>query len=113
MTKVLGLSDAQQTQIKAVFAAEREKSAPLMEKLAAYRQQLHDAAQAATFDEAAVRAIATNLAQAEIELTVARARAHNQINALLTTEQRALAEKLRPPMEERGPGHRPPFGGIE
>ena len=112
LARELGLSDAQQTQIKAIFTAEREQSAPLMEKLAAYRKQLHDATRAATFDEAAIRTIAANQAQLDIELTVARARMHNQINAVLTTEQRALAEKLRPPVEE-GSGHkRPPrFGG--
>jgi Spy/CpxP family protein refolding chaperone len=112
LTKVLDLSDAQQAQIKALFAAEREKVAPLMEKVAGYRKQLHAAGQAAPFDEAAVRTIATNLAQTEIELTVARARLHSQINAILTAEQRALRDKLRPPMEE-GPGHRPPFDGGE
>ncbi len=113
MTRVLGLSDAQQTQIKAIFTAEREKDAPLMEKMAAYRKQLHETAHSGTFDEAAVRAIASNRAQVEIELTVSRARVQSQINAVLTPEQRALAERLQPPVEERGPGHRPHFGGEE
>jgi Spy/CpxP family protein refolding chaperone len=111
MTRVLGLNDSQQSQIKAIFAAEREKSAPLMEKLAGYRKQLRDATQATTFDEAAVRGIATNQAQVEVELTVSRARVQNQINALLTADQRALEEKLHPPM---GPGPvRPSRPGCE
>jgi protein CpxP len=111
MARVLGLSDAQQAQIKTIFTAEREKYAPLMEKQAEYRKQLHALLQAATFDEAAVRAVAASMAQIETDLTVSRLRAQSQVNALLTPEQRALKEKLRPPMEERGPGHRPPFGG--
>ncbi|RII27178.1 MAG: hypothetical protein CXR31_07965 [Geobacter sp.] len=100
MAKKLGLSDAQQGQIKAIFAAEREKSKPLMEKMRDYRQQMRDAAKATPFDEAAVRSVATNRAQTEIELAVSRARVRNQINALLTPEQQAKLEKLRPPRKQ-------------
>jgi Spy/CpxP family protein refolding chaperone len=103
MAEGLGLSDAQRAKIKAIFTAERDKNAPLREKLAEYGKQLRQAEQAAQFDEAAVRAIAANRAQVEIELTVSRGRLHSQINALLTPEQRALAEQLRPFMDGRGP----------
>lgn len=110
MAKMLGLSDTQQKQIKDILNAERGKNAALMEKMGGFRQQLHAAAQAATFDEAEVRAIATKQAQAEIELTVSRARVQSRINGVLTEEQRALEQKLRPPMGP-GPGHPPPFHG--
>ncbi|GFE58317.1 Spy/CpxP family protein refolding chaperone [Geobacter sp. AOG1] len=105
MARELGLSDAQQAQIKAIFAAEREKNGPLMEKMKAYRKQLHDAAKATPFDEAAVRTVATNQAQVEVELAVSRARIQSQINGILTPEQRQKLEKLRPPM---GKGERLP-----
>ena len=109
MARVLGLSDAQQTKIEALLAAERDKSRPLREKLEASRKQLRQAERAAKFDEAAVRAISATQAQLITELTVISARTHNQINALLTPEQRALAERLRPPMDEQGAGHRRPM----
>lgn len=107
MARELGLSDAQQAQIKAVFAAEREKNGPLMEKMKEYRKQLHDASKATPFDEAAVRDIAVNKAQVGVELTVSRSRVHSQINAILTPEQQAKLEKLRPPRKQgRGlPSH--------
>lgn len=100
MARELGLSDAQQTQIKAVFAAEREKNEPLMEKMKEYRKQFHDAAKATPFDEAAVRTVATNKAQVGIELAVSRARVQSQIHAILTPEQQAKLEKLRPPKKQ-------------
>lgn len=105
MAKKLGLSDTQQAQIKVIFAAEREKNGPLIEKMKEYRKQLHDAAKATPFDEAAVRTVATNKAQVEVELTVSRARIQSQINGILTPEQRQKLEKLRPPM---GKGKRLP-----
>jgi Spy/CpxP family protein refolding chaperone len=108
LARVLDLSADQQTRIEAIFAAEREKSAPLMREQADYRKQLHDAALTATFDEAAVRVIAGKLALDEIELTVSHARVENQVNAVLDAQQRALAEKLRPRPGDMGQGHRPP-----
>ena len=106
----LGLSDVQRAKIERILQAERDKSAPLRKKLEDNRQQLRKAELAAKFDEAAVRTIAARQAQLVTEMMVARARAHNQILSLMTPEQRTIAEKLRPPMEERGPGHFPPPG---
>ena len=119
MTRQLGLTGEQQTNIKALFAKERELTAPLLTKLAEYRKQLQAAMNSAIFDEAPIRGIAAGQAQVEVELTVSRARLHSRINALLMPEQRSLAEKLLPPFQrghgprppgadERGPGHRPP-----
>ena len=93
------MSDTQQAQIKAIFAAEREKNGPLIEKMKEYRKQLHDAAKATPFDEAAVRAVATKKAQVEFELAVSRARIQSQINGILTPEQRQKLEKIRPPIK--------------
>ncbi|KAB0664108.1 Spy/CpxP family protein refolding chaperone [Oryzomonas japonica] len=120
MAQRLKLTSDQQAKVKAVFAAEREKTAPLMQKMAEYHKQLRDTSRAATFDEAAIRAIATKEAQAEVELLVSFERTRSRVNALLTPEQRALAEKCPPPPPHRGhgpeercgcghgPGHMPP-----
>jgi len=110
MTRRLKLTGDQQAKIKAVFAADREKVAPLMRKVDEYRKQLRDAAHAAAFDEAAIRALATKRAQAEIELIVARERVRSQVSALLTPEQRVAAEKLPPPHRGQGPEGRHGFG---
>lgn len=99
MARELKLSDAQKEQVQAILKAEQEKNAPLREKLAENRKKLHEAAQAEKFDEAAVKALAATQADLQAQLIVSRARAHSQIHALLTPEQRELAKKLRPQMK--------------
>lgn len=96
MAEVLGLSDAQKEQITVLLKAEQEKNAPLREQLAANRKQVKQATLAATFDEAAVQSIAAGQAQIISQLIVSHARTKSQINALLTPEQRSLAEKMGP-----------------
>lgn len=110
MAEVLGLSDAQRNRIRDLMKSERETAGPLMEKIGAYRMQLHGAAEKTPFDEAAARAAASGQTQAEAELALSRARMQSRINAVLTPEQRKLQQKLRPPMEP-GPGHPPCFRG--
>ncbi|MRR33826.1 periplasmic heavy metal sensor [bacterium] len=110
LAKLLWPSETQQNQIKAILKSEHEQNAALREKMGEYREQLQAAEQAATFNEAAVRAIAARQAQTEIELTVSRARTQQRINAVLTAEQRTLRQNLLPPMGP-GPGHPPPFPG--
>jgi|GEM_PF-648532 len=113
MTRQLKLTGDQQAKIRAVFAADREKVAPLMRQVGEYRKQLRDADHAAPFDETAVRALATKQAQAEIELIVARERVRSQVSALLTPEQRMAAEKLPPPFRRgHGPGGHGPRPGC-
>lgn len=103
--KALILTEAQKAKIEGIVQAERDKSAPLRQKLEDTWKKLRQAEQAAKFDEAAVRTIAASHAQWLTEMMVARARAQNQIHALLTTEQCAIADKLRPPIDDGGPGH--------
>ena len=101
MARDLKLTDAQKEQVREILKGEKERVEPMREKLAANRKKLHEAAEAAPFDEAAVRVIAADQAAIIQEMMVARARVHSQINAILTPEQRELAKKLRP---RRGDG---------
>ncbi len=94
MAAILDLTDAQQAQIKAIREASREKTAPLHEQLRESRDKLREAGKDGSFDEAAVRALASEQAAAKTELMVERARTRSQIHALLSDEQRELAEKL-------------------
>jgi len=96
MAKELKLTAAQQEQVQAIITADREKSAPLMEKMEEKREQLFEATTAEKFDEAAVRTLAAQKAELEVEMTVFRAKIRNSINAVLTPEQRAKTEKMRP-----------------
>lgn len=96
MAKELKLTAAQQEKVKTIITADREKSAPLMEKMEEKRKQLFEAATAEKFDEASVRTLAAQKAGLEVEMTVSRAKIRNSINAVLTPEQRAKAEIMRP-----------------
>ncbi|WP_305042315.1 Spy/CpxP family protein refolding chaperone [Geoalkalibacter sp.] len=102
MAKELGLSDAQQEQIRAIIAEHRAKAEPLRQSMEQNREQLRQTIKAENFDETAVRNIAADQAPVKTELMVERARMKNQIHALLTPEQQALAEKK---MQERKDGH--------
>lgn len=106
--KGLDLSAAQEKKIGEIVRSEREKSAPLREKVAETGKLLWQAETADRFDEAAVRKLAAEQARLMTELTVARARAHSSIHALLTPEQKKAVEKLPPPRGRRG---RLPPGG--
>lgn len=96
MAKILKLTEAQQTQIKALLDAEREQIEPLREKMHESRDKIKQAADATVFDEAAVRAVAVAQSQIEVELIVTHSRTRNKVNALLTPEQRELLSNLRP-----------------
>lgn len=103
MAKVLKLTDAQQGQIKTLRDAEREQVKPLFDKMQESRKLLTQATEAAAFDEAAVRALASEQSKIKTELIVSRTKLQNRINALLTPEQRELAKNLRPDTDRRQP----------
>ncbi len=105
MAKKLGLTEAQQEQVKAILTSEREKVAPLQQQLAENREKIRQTIEAELFDEAAVRTLAESQNQTRVELVVSRARTKSQIFALLSPEQRELAKKLGP-MGEGRHGHR-------
>jgi Spy/CpxP family protein refolding chaperone len=103
MAKVLKLTDTQQTQIKAILDAEKEQLKPVFESIHEKRDQLRALSESTTFDETAVRTIATAIAQEEIELMVSRTRTQSRINVLLTADQRELLINLRPDMGRMPP----------
>ena len=105
MAEILGLSTEQQTKIKEILQQERQAVAPLQAQLQTSREQLREAAQADTFDEAAVRKLAETQAATRTELTVARLRTRHQVQAVLTPEQRDLAKRLRPLFREQRGHH--------
>ncbi|OGW40096.1 MAG: hypothetical protein A2010_05370 [Nitrospirae bacterium GWD2_57_9] len=112
MVEVLDLTDTQKEKVSAILKAEQEKTAPLRQQLAENREKMMQTTLSEKFDEAAVRAIATKQAQIKTEMMVSHARAKSEIHALLTPEQRTLAQKLGPMM---GPRHErmQRFGGDE
>ena len=87
-TDYLDLTDAQQAQMKDILAKEKPAIRPLMQQLAQGHQQMKQFEQAGAFDEAKVRAIASQQTQTMTELMVQKARIKSELMAVLTPEQK-------------------------
>jgi protein CpxP len=94
----LDATDAQRAQARQILDTERPKLKPLMEQMAEGHRQMSALVSDGNFDEAKVRALASQQAQAMTELMVQKARIHAQMVALLTPEQKAKLTKF---MERR------------
>jgi Spy/CpxP family protein refolding chaperone len=97
MSKQLGLSEAQQTQIKSIMADGKTRMKPLIEQLRQNRQA-ESANSNGTFNENQARAFATKQTNIMADLMVEKQRTRSQIFAVLTPEQRQKAQQL---MQER------------
>ena len=94
MTDALDLTDAQQTQAKAILNKEKTTFEPLMSQMMEAHKQLSALGENGTFDESAVRALANQHAQTMVELIVQTTRVKSELYALLTPEQKAKAAKI-------------------
>lgn len=103
MAAELGLTQEQKSQIGALLQAERDQAGPLFEKLRETRGQLRAAARADNFDEAGFRALVQTAAGLKADLAVSRVKTRQQIDGILTAEQREQGRKLR---AEHRPGPR-------
>jgi len=91
--KALNLTDDQKAQMKTIMQKEHPTMKPLMQQQHQIDLQLRQYVEG-TYDEAKVRALATQKSQIETELTVAHTRIHNQLYQLLTPEQRTQLKDL-------------------
>lgn len=90
----LDLTDAQQAQMKDIIAKEKPTIQPLIEQLAQGHQQMSQLEQASKFDEAGVRALASQQSQTMTELMVQKARIKSELVALLTPDQKDKLAKF-------------------
>jgi Spy/CpxP family protein refolding chaperone len=112
LAKALNLTDAQVTELKPFLDAERPTVETLMRKIGDLHKQLDDATRDGHFDEAQVRGLATQIAQAEADLTVEHERMRAKLFNMLTPEQRTRMEELHrrggPHGGRPGPPNGPP-----
>lgn len=106
LAEVLGLSDQQREQIRAIIKTSRETAEPLRQQLRENRQALREASEAASFDEAKIRSLATAGGNLQAELAIHRAQTRQQLRAQLTPEQQALYDKVKPLLAKRHDGKR-------
>src|ERR1700674_5342156 len=84
----LSLTDAQQTQVKEILTREKPTIEPLMQQMAQSHHQLREMVMSGGFDEAKVRALASQQSGAAIELLVERTRIESELFQVLTPEQK-------------------------
>ncbi len=106
-TRVLDLTDAQKTQIKALREQAQTATKPYFEQIKPLREEMEKLIAAPAFDEAAARAIAQKMAQAQIEIHLIQAKTQAAISQVFTPEQKAKLEEMRKARQERGG---PPIG---
>lgn len=98
----LDLTDAQKTEIKSIWAAERPTITPLLRDVLNECDQMATANANGSFDEAKARAIADKQAATVSQLFVERERLISKIyTEVLTPEQRIKADQLRTRMHGR------------
>ena len=84
----LNLTDAQQAQMKDILAKEKPTLQPLMQQMAQSHHDLRQLEQSGAFDEAKVRALASQQAQTMTELIVQKARIQSEMFQVLTPDQK-------------------------
>jgi Spy/CpxP family protein refolding chaperone len=91
----LDLSDAQMTQMKNILTKEKPTVQPLMRQLMQGHQQMQQLGQAGGFDEAKVRAVASQQSQAMTELIVQKERIKSELMTVLTQDQKDRLAKVQ------------------
>lgn len=95
----LNLTDAQKEQMKALSEQNRQNGRTAMERLRTAMLAQRKAVETIPVNEALIRSTTQELADAQTEVALQRARMHADAFALLTPEQQAQAAKLQ---AERG-----------
>jgi periplasmic protein CpxP/Spy len=98
--KALNLTDDQKAQMTALMQKEHPAMKPLFQQQHQIDQELRQYVEG-SYDEAKVRALATQKAQVETELTVAQTRVHNGLYQLLTSDQRAQLKEMEAQRDAR------------
>ncbi len=101
----LDLTDAQRTQMKSIMAKEKPTFQPLMQQMAQNRMQMQQLVMSSGFDEAKVRELAGQQAQAMTELMVQRARVQSEMLQVLTPEQKTKLTALTAAHQQRMMNH--------
>ena len=91
----LDLTDAQKAQMKQIRESHSQSLRPLMEQIRAKRQEIRQASEGGTFNEALVAQKLSEIAPLEAKLMGERSRLHQETLSVLTAEQKAKLEQSR------------------
>lgn len=97
----VNLTDAQKEQMKQIRTSFQERTKYLREQLSAGHQALREARQNGTFNEALAQQKLTELASVRAKLMTEQYQMHQQIEAVLTPEQKAQMQQMREQRQAR------------
>ncbi|HEU4509511.1 MAG TPA: Spy/CpxP family protein refolding chaperone [Pyrinomonadaceae bacterium] len=99
--KQLNLTEDQQAKIKQIRQSFAERNKPLREQLRAKRQELRQASEGGTFNEALATQKLTEMASLQAKLMGERTRMHQETLSVLTAEQKAQLEQSKAQFKAR------------
>jgi periplasmic protein CpxP/Spy len=91
----LDLTDAQKAQIKQIRESHSQSLSPLMEQIRSKRQEIRQASESGTFNEALVTQKLNEIAPLEAKLMGERSRLHQEMLSVLTADQKAKLEQAQ------------------
>ena len=97
----LDLTDEQRQQVRGILEARREDFRTVGERLRTAARAQQEAVRRVPVDETEVRARASELATAQADMAVLRARVHEQVYQVLTPDQQTKLQALRAEREKR------------
>lgn len=97
----LNLTEDQKAKMKQIHESFAERNKPLHEQLRAKRQELRQASEGGTFNEALATQKLTEIAPLEAKLMGEQHKLHEQMLSVLTAEQKAQLEQSRAQFKTR------------
>ena len=97
----LGLTDAQQDQIKAIADSHKDEWKALADRGRTAHVALDAAIAADAIDEALIRQKSAEVAAVDADIAVARAHAHAEVLQILTADQKAQLKTMQAEMKQR------------
>ena len=101
MFRGVNLTEDQQARIKTISASFRERTKALHEQLRAQRQELRQSGESGTFNEALATQKLTETAGLQAKLMGERFKMRQEMQAVLTAEQKAQIEQRRAEMKAK------------
>lgn len=97
----LDLTDAQKTQMKQIRDNHSQSLRPLMEQIRAKRQEIRQASQGGSVNEALVTQKLNEIAPLEAKMMGERSRVHQEMLSVLTADQKAKLDQSREQRKEK------------
>jgi Spy/CpxP family protein refolding chaperone len=97
----LNLTEDQKAKMKQIRESFAERNKPLHEQLRAKRQELRQASEGGTFNEALATQKLTEIAPLEAKLMGERAKLHQEMLSVLTAEQKAQLDQAKAQFKTR------------